>query len=494
MKTRLTIVAILLVFLTIPMMSAPKPKYKSLWLSGCANYEGYIVKNTPEGEGKLTIYNHQDIKIKDVITGKFSNNIVTDATLAFAGGLEYKGDIELNIRPDGIDYILSNGYIQVYKQSVDTIRIQLHSETVSRKYDGFDTNGGFWQTSITTTELSNTAKEFIKYFEPILEGENYSACYGVSIELKKSRCSIRKNNTQYSINIDDCKSIQCMNNGRRSVFQFNDGSNVINVGYELETIESVESEGNDEHLVYFDNSYDYYIQRSFENGKIIVSSKLGESWRKHCSQENKEKVESILHYPKWEADVYDLYETTYCVKIEYADGSSYNGFLFTKQKPSYGDSGIPNQIPTILSYKEAPQKDLYSNGVLDLANGEQFVFVSGYELDDVIDYGENLEKEILAEIQAKEQAKKNKELQEKQQLSNKYGKNYVDALFDSNGDKMLVGTPFELLEKYEHCSLNLDVDGGDSKGYYWYWEDAYVRIKKGYIWVRNGKVTSIVYF
>ena len=76
--------------------------------------------------------------------------------------------------------------------------------------------------------------------------------------------------------------------------------------YELVTIESVESEGNDEHLVYFDNSYDYYIQRSFENGKIIVSSKLGESWRKHCSQENKEKVESILHYPEWEADEYDL--------------------------------------------------------------------------------------------------------------------------------------------------------------------------------------------
>ena len=115
-------------------------------------------------------------------------------------------------------------------------------------------------------------------------------------------------------------------------------------------------------------------------------------------------------------------------------------------------------------------------------------------MDDAIDYGENLEKEILAEIQAKEQAKKNKELQEKQQLSDKYGKNYVDALFDSNGNKMLVGTPFELLEKYEHCSLKLDVDGGDSKGYYWYWEDAYVRIKKGYIWVRNGKVTSIVYF
>lgn len=490
--------------MAFPLMSAPKPKYKSIWLSGCANYEGYILNKVPEGDGKLTVYNYQDVQIKDVITGNFVNNIVSDATLTFAGGLKYKGDLELNIKPDGIDYTLSKGYIEVYhhihKQDgdylgdgysfeltaehgrytlhVDTLRVDIKSQVISRKYNGFDIKNGEWVTTYQTNKLSDVSKAFIRDFNLYFKDyTNISESYKLTIRLNNKDCDFECDDSSFKLVTDDIEP----------------------VSYSKGTFELYNEKGRA--FVKYANSFNgatyssaTLIERVFENGKITISTSIaGKEWQNHCSSENRNKLNKVRHYPPLAKE---LYVTSHCIQIDYKDGRIYKGKLFTEQKPTSMSYEIPNAITAILAYTELPQESYFVSGVLNYPDGKQDVYSGGHTLDAVIDYSIQYDMDEEARELARQKAQKEEEEKKQKEmdsLRNKYGKEYVDTIVNSNGKKILVGTPFELVQKL--CSIKLDIDRGNSRCYYWYVDAIFSgKYKAGYFWVHDGKVTSVVYF
>ena len=96
----------------------------------------------------------------------------------------------------------------------------------------------------------------------------------------------------------------------------------------------------------------------------------------------------------------------------------------------------------------------------------------------------------------REKAEAQKAANEKSAIINKYGKKYADAFFA--GD-IIIGMPWSLVELGEKNGsfknftfTTLSIDHGSSKCYnlyYWGFND-----RVGFVWVKNGAITSIVFY
>ena len=519
---------ILLFFLSISLMAAPKAKYKSIWLSGCACYDGYQIKKIPEGEGKLTVYNSQDVKCKDVLSGKFIDNKVTDATLRFAGDLIFEGDVSYKLDGTSVTYTLYKGSFTVYtywknKYIVDGVepqfkpvdwesRILVHSSikpesnprsvirfdvadslVVSRQYRGFDTKHEALVVGASTRKLSLMSKRFIEDFKPLCDNNfEYKETYNRLLNINRGGFSINSDKEKYfKLHIGTDKYAECFGKGYSS-FKY-----VLS--------------NNEERLIvgYTDNPYspDYLgtelLERYMDGGVITISKTIAEKdIDKSFSAENRAIYNSIKHWPV--QDNYPQKYSTGYIQIKYSDGSIYTGSVGSQYYGGLSSSVVSNTIRTVLSYKNLPDRTHYNYGVLDYPDGRQVAFCRGYTLEECVRQSENREEQIKAEEQAEkqaeEQARKDAELKrqrEMQTLSNKYGKKYVDTIFESGGRKILVDTPFGLIKEVEAkgdmIDIRLDIDRGTSKCYDWFVHTKVGRYKYGYFWVSNGKVTYVSY-
>lgn len=470
MRAKFTIIAILLVFLTFPMMSAPKPKYKSLWLSGCACYEGYTIKKAPEGDGVLTIYYPKDINRKDIIKGTFKDGKVIDATLSLNDNkVVYVGTISYVINPDSASYTIYEGELNGFSFK--------DSLTIHRNYSDFKTNRIVLQRNQKTKSKSSSEETalFSHLSYLIEEGHEPSMNILYRLELTTDGYFIQKSTP------DDMWSLGGGRYLKRTQYGFR------RTAYEL-----IHSNSDSLYVTIYNNNGGYLdlaggdnmVKRVFENGTVFYSEENRIHWDDYCSDVDKNKIDLLpydRHLPK--GAVKDDECCQYTITIEYVDGTVFRGWIKSNER---------NACKMILMLSKLPDKADIGYGVIDYPDGSSVTYMNGMLLDEVIEYDNTVRNQEEAEAQRAKAEKELKYQQYKQQFY-KYGKKYVDTLFDSNGHKMLVGTPLELLQKYEHCDLDLDIDHGDSKCYDWYWEDAFVRIKQGYIWVRNGKVTSVVY-
>lgn len=517
MKTRLVTV-LLLTLLSIPLISAPKPKYKSIWLSGCACYDGYQIKKVPEGEGKLTVYNPENIKVKDVLSGKFTGNKVTDATLTFAGGLEYKGNMSYKLLSDGIEYTLTGGDIKVYQclgrgidgdcevfSAVPEFRLEEifrveeiyfnitpdSPKTILRKYSGFETKHEAFMLNMSEKNISRASQRLIKDFKPLFKDNfEYKETYDIFLNINRGGYGVDLGKEKYfKLYIDTDRYIECFRDRRSFKYVLSDDKGRLIVSY-----------GEYSHFVDYDGTE--ILERYIDGGIVTVSKTLTEKTdiRKSFSAENEAMWKSIKHWPP--LIKHSQEHNTGIVQIKYSDGSIYTGRLGTQYPYRESDSEVSNTILTVLSYKNLPDRSLYDFGVLNYPDGRQVVFNRGYTLEECVRYSENRAAKIWAEEQAErqaeEQAKKEAKLkrqQEIQRLSSKYGKKYVDLIFESGGREILVGTPFGLIEEVGHIiSTRLEIDHGSSKCYDWFFITDGYKYRKGYFWVRDGKVSSVVYY
>lgn len=474
MKIRFSIIAILLAFLTIPLMSAPKPKYKSLWLSGCANYEGYVVKKIPEGEGKLTVYYPKDVKRKDVITGTFANGKVTNANLCLNDDkVVYSGTISYKVTPESASYTIYEGKLNDFPFK-DSLVIQ-------RKYSDFKTNHLTLNRNLKQISRSGVEEELFQHLSCFIE-EEHKPTMGVvqTLELSTDGYLTKKFTKDNKWSLGDDRYL------KRTIHKYGDWRHI---GYEL-----LNSKTDSLNIRIYNKSFlefvrgENTIKRVFADGSIFYSDRDGHKiyWDDFCSETDKDRIENLpsdRHLPVGAVVDKDCCPKT--VTIRFADGSIFRGWIKSKEQDA---------IMMILHLSELPDKSEFGYGVIDYPDGSYVVYMNGMSLDEAIEYDAAIrakEKEAAMKAEAEQRLKEQRERQqERQPLYNKYGKKYVDTLYDSKGRTILVGTPFELIQQCKYYYVELEIDYGDSKCYDWYEGN----LKRGYIWVRNGKVTSVSYY
>ncbi|MBR5034413.1 MAG: hypothetical protein IKX71_03825 [Bacteroidales bacterium] len=195
--------------------------------------------------------------------------------------------------------------------------------------------------------------------------------------------------------------------------------------------------------------------------------------------------------------VRDIYEGT----IHMNDNKLYEGtFFLVKDQSIEGTYSSPYLETFFLQY--FPN----SKGLLKSITG--FICQDGRITDQsgnivgMYKNGKELDEFDLASVLAAEQGKLERELAAAQErkaqrdnLDQKYGKEYVDAMY--NGE-VIVGMPWDLVElgistqsfkKFTYVTL--DYDRGNSKRYTL---RSYGFSRPGYISVRNGKVESVSYY
>ena len=530
MKMRFLLSAILLAFLSIPLTAAPQPKYKNVWLTGCARYDGYVMKKLPQGEGKITVYCSQDIEKKDVLSGEFtSDGRVVGAALKFAGDLIYTGEVSYELDDYSITYTLYGGSIEVYtyykqvpiknndyySDAGQMTRVLVNTSikpesnvrkpvvfhikdslVLTREYHDFSITDAVLDADVVTSSLSRLDNLIVKDLDAFLEASYKPTMhYTQHFQLTSDGCKLTKADN-YKISIGENIFMTCETVKVQNEFGLIDKYieyNVENSQLGLLHFFCLENNGlsPDGPMMGDPNIVKYYmarLERKVGDGVVIYDYEADENWVSYCSPENQQLVESLEYdYDKPYRKVDSSSECNKGVlKVVYGDGRTFIGKFRC-------DSGDPFRAALLL--KSLPEQTDWCDGVLKSPDGTEVVYERGYAMDEIL---QHIKEKRLARDEEfrKEQeaikAEERKKQQEKQQLYNKYGQKYVDTIVESGGRKILVGTPLELVKGY--CYTELYVDRGSEQRYYWYGYD-YVgdKVYLGSFWARNGKVISVTY-
>ena len=395
MKLHSLLTSLLAILLTFSLSAAPKPKQKILQLSDFVIYQGDVIKKLPEGVGELTVYDSRDIKNTDVITGVFSNNRVTNATLTFAGGLKYRGDLTFTVGESGVDYELQggdifiacyhsnslSGYTMYYRPvvcvdeeafAVDPLQFNIDSSSpvkVTRQYEYFNVKHPVIATVLETKVLSPGAKKFVEDFAPFVK-EAPKASYNVRLTLARTNISVNPQVYKYSLNLGEGRIVTCSGTNDKCRYQLDDKSGKIDVTYE-----SV-------NLLPFYNSAKI-VERVFDNGTLTVSSSLDSNWENYLSSENLALLRSINHIIESDNS---MYVTSHCLQVKYNDGRVYNGNLYTTELPTSSSMQMPNAVSAVVKYETLPDASYFACGALSYPDGKQDAFLNGVLLTECLEY------------------------------------------------------------------------------------------------------------
>ena len=101
----------------------------------------------------------------------------------------------------------------------------------------------------------------------------------------------------------------------------------------------------------------------------------------------------------------------------------------------------------------------------------------------------NWKKEVEEEKRRKELAAEQEKEQQKQELAKKYGRKYVDAMYEL---KIIVGMPEDLVNVIVNKMYTVGSTSSSSSGDYYRLDPRY---GTGWVsvWIKNKKVTSVTY-
>ena len=461
--------AVIAVMSVFPLSAAPKKRLQKVMLSSCVEYEGYLYRKftikkvvndleldfydyTPDGEGKLTTF-EAVYGLKDVITGTFAGNNVTDACLSFCNpGVIYKGDLKYELTSSSIKYTLYSGEISGYykagrwddyKEMPFKIHI-LDSLVLTRDLSSFVMRERLGQIILTKDaskhrEFSSTA------FQEILQIEKCdSVTHTFPVEIYTSGKDM--------VEIVD-GSLTC------------DKFNLIN-GASISTADGITK---------LEGSVNAYTRdyASLNLKKVMNGGSISAPYKKRDDYLY-DSVRDLTYKRPAEKSELDHF------LIEYNDGRIY-----------YGSMAVDNYWLTlseyIISMDDVPDTGFFK-GIMVYPDGKKEVYYNGYTLEEMVAYNET---RLLEDLQDKieEELRRHAEEVEKQQelneLYEKYGYEYVDTYMSSDGRRIKVGTPVEFLEKV--ASIRLDYDNGSQQGYDWCY-------RRGYFWVEEGRVISVSYY
>lgn len=470
--------------LAAPLSAQVKTKKVKICKSVC--YEGEVLKKTPAGKG--TLYINQGYTSEIRIKGDFDGNNVSKAEVTFdSNGISFKGEVSHVFTNKTFQLTLTKG--KFYNGNRDLGKIESPA-TIS--FDCKYAPASFNPTIVLFKELRQEAMSLLKWAKYFAGSSNCKInnpdivkCVlnskGLYYKELTSEEKYRAESESRAVAVFE-NGVICPLYGSEVEWKRPNGDFVIlSVYYQYEKYDIMGYEiiGKNNRIRY--NRNDNVVCYTFSNGNTI------EGRADNIPNSLKEVMSPSFDVNwKWETgDVFKyLYKADYeKYKLTYSDGTYYDGTLYRSEVE--GDKLTERSYNSGALYDSTGQViERFERGVSDTKRAA----IAKEEAD-----------KAEAERKAKEKADKLK----KQQLYNKYGKQYVDMILNSGGEKIVVGMPIALLKEFDGTrvlgvllELTLKRDNGNRQRYHlfaarpdteWYGTNV------GYFWVEGGKITSISY-
>lgn len=439
-------------------------------------YNGLVEKKTPMGNGKLTVYVND--KAVDVISGVFNNNSITDATITFKGGKSlFKGNIQYSTSETEIVYTFSNGFFEIdYSQYENSFVLPIENMVVHRNWktsklstDDEEPIQFKFKKSIVETKKNPDTYNYFVNVKPVITKEwtvtlylsddvstynlypsdNDIDCYVIDYG-EKGKGYLTKSG------IDDILEIKCPN-----------GDSLSKVGRDcLNALRNIDGGKLELNLFYYDGNFD--IEKKYYDKEKMP---LVEKFNREMPDEYKNWIgrNFELGIDNREKQMADKGELSSCrnpshwaVEVTYSNGDTYFGTY-------YMDSDMRSVIIEVMNTTKLPQEEDYYCGLYTTKQGEKIYYLYGYTADKYVqlasqrdkrkkDEWQRQQQEARKEYQAREKAAKDRRLAQEK----KYGKKYVDAIYDQY--TILVGTPEGLLK--EQYILDVKTETTKSIVYY----------------------------
>lgn len=256
--------------------------------------------------------------------------------------------------------------------------------------------------------------------------------------------------------IDDILEIKCPN-----------GDSLSKVGRDcLNALRNIDGGKLELNLFYYDGNFD--IEKKYYDKEKMP---LVEKFNREMPDEYKNWIgrNFELGIDNREKQMADKGELSSCrnpsrwaVEVTYSNGDTYFGTY-------YMDSDMRSVIIEVMNTTKLPQEEDYYCGLYTTKQGEKIYYLYGYTADKYVqlasqrdkgkkDEWQRQQQEARKEYQATEKAAKDRRLAQEK----KYGKKYVDAIYDQY--TILVGTPEGLLK--EQYILDVKTETTKSIVYY----------------------------
>lgn len=470
--------------LVAPLSAQVNTKKVKICKSVC--YEGEVLKKTPAGKG--TLYINQGYTSEIRIKGDFDGNNVFKAEVTFdSNGISFKGEVSHVFTNKTFQLTLKKG--KFYSGDRDLGKIESPA-TVS--FDCKYAPASFNPTIVLFRELRREALPLLKWAKYFagsnkykIENQDIVECVlnskGLYYKKLTSEEEYRAERESRAVAVFD-NGVVCPLHGSKIEWKRPNGDFVIlSVYYQHEKYDIMGYEiiGKNNRIRY--NRNDNVVCYSFSNGNTIEG-------RADNIPNSLEEVMSPSFDVNWKWETGDVFKYLYKVdyekyKLTYSDGTYYDGTLYRSEVE--GDKLTERSYNSGTLYDSTGQViERFERGVSDTKRAA-------------------IAKEEADKAEAERKAKEKADKQKKQQLYNKYGKMYVDAILNSGGKMILVGMPIALLKEFDGTrvlgvllELTLKRDKGDSQYFHVFAarpDTQWVGTNVGNIWVKNGKVTSISY-
>lgn len=410
MKYRLIISMLASFLVAFSVSAAPKPKAKDVMLSSYVRYQGYMVKKSPCGEGVFGVYYSKDLSKMDVVGGKFNGNNVSDATLAFShDGPIFKGELTYEVKEDCIVYTMLKGTLSgSYTRNSQKVPFVISIDkptSITRTYINHSLSqltfssvetlpAREYRNDLNTLQLSEKTK-LQRVYELVegLEGcSGFTQTYERQIIISGLSKVVGKDG-YYTCNRFD------LSNGAYVLYE--------NGGYELQNSKN--------YLLW--GSKDIILKKAFDNSMISYSKSedvtfvatksymenFNDVFKEYYTAETLAELNKVKYTPEYEISTKPLK----CLRIEYSDGRKYYGVLKAKS----GFKSVTDFFTKIKVADELPSEESYRDGLLTYPDGRQEVYVKGNTLDQLLEYSQKKEAEVLQK-EAEEKAALAKKIEE----------------------------------------------------------------------------------
>lgn len=399
MNIKVLILFVLSFVMTASVYAAPKPKMKEVKLSSHVAYSGYVVKKTPSGSGKLYVYNMGDLSKKDVLSGEFDGNKISDARLQFShdNGPIFDGELMYEVKESCVVYTLLKGKLKgvFFRESQKSyFRIEItEPTTITRAYNGFCFSSLTLSSVVTgyAREYSNNLKNIPLHQKTKLQrvyelAEGIEECSGIAqtyereIEFKGQDIVVREDG-YYTCNRFD------LPNGAYILKKDNRYELLNSKNYLLwDTKDIILKKVFDNGLISYNNNEDL----AFNAAKSYLNN-FKDAFKEYFTAETQEALDRIKYAPEMNVSSKKLK----CLLIEYPDGRKFYGVLRAKE----GYKSVTDFFTKIKDSSELPSAELYRDGVLTYPDGRQEIFVQGNTLTQLQEFSQNKEHEIAEKIQ-----------------------------------------------------------------------------------------------
>jgi len=446
-------------------------------------YYGEVENKIPMGNGEISLFVYD--KAIDVISGKFNNQTITDATLIFKGtDIVFKGDVKYITSDKEIVYTISNGFFEIPNSQYIEPQIVPITEniTINRMWNDLRRDIPFKQKNVVEKHDIDTYNDFVGA-KPVIMKEWTSILHlKIGLQYVTANNIIIRNST-YIENIQpkseetiECYVLDYGDKGKGILtkqgsddflkIKCSNGDSITKIGRDIISILR-NIDGGKLELNKYDYDGNFDIERkTYDKDKMPLVEKFNRDVPdEYRNWIGKNIALNIYNREKQMADNGELQsyrnESRLAVEVTYSNGDTYYGTY-------YKNNNLSDEMD-VMNATKLPQDQDYFCGVFTTKQGEKTYYLYGFTANEYVqlasqkdkgkkDEWQRQQQEARNEYQAREKAAKDRRLAQEK----KYGKKYVDAIYDQY--TILVGTPEGLLK--EQYILDVKTETTKSIVYY----------------------------